>query len=373
MSQNERMTSDELEFLAKRNKAVNFKEQLTSEKEARVSELYQKALPQLKSGLICVKGFVDGVDVDLIDYRLTDVNATNFYYEDEERYLLFSFSSKNNSKHFAIMKQREIDQVTEGEYEEIIDEFSIALTKYYSAITKDFDATIEVKAGRVEELNEAVRRNADLIEGDYEYKRFEVNKSGLPLTVHFLSDINVMTNLYNGVSKQLEAEKISQQVKEEQGAESAKATEEKHAVEVQPSKQTQSNRLSGVSHENPLTVEGNVMKKEIIEEEKTTLYKPQFGALNPVGLATDALGDLGLLSEVPLEVVVVLGSTKRTLKDVLDFGVGRIIELEKSEDDPLLIYVNGQLLAEGEVVIVDENYAIKITKLFEKREILAGI
>lgn len=58
--------------------------------------------------------------------------------------------------------------------------------------------------------------------------------------------------------------------------------------------------------------------------------------------------------DVPLEFSVVLGRTKKTIKDVLAFGNGSVVELNKLADEPLEIYVNGKLIAQGEVVVINE-------------------
>lgn len=387
MSQDERMTSEELEFLAKRNKAINFKEELTPQKEARVFKAYQDALPVFKSSLICVNGLIDGVEVDLIDYDLLELDATNFNGENQERSILFSFSTGSNQpNYFIIIPQHELDKVVKGDYTETLHQLAVVLKKYYLAITKDFPEPLDVKAVRVEELGDAVRNNPTLIEGDYEVKYFELNKNGIPMSMQLLADINVMTILYDGIMT-LDSMPKKEEVASENNTESIEddiltnddVIEEEGVVEEelsspQNSIETYSSSTVTVVKESEIPImEGNVMKKEIIEEENAALYKPKFGALNPTGVVKDALGELGLLGGVPMDITVVLGSTKALLSEVKDFGVGKIIELNKSEDDPLLIYLNGELLAEGEVVIVDENYAIKITKLYQEKVIKTGM
>ena len=67
--------------------------------------------------------------------------------------------------------------------------------------------------------------------------------------------------------------------------------------------------------------------------------------------------------DVPLEFSVVLGRTKRTIKDVLALSSGSVVELNKLADEPLEIYVNGKLIAQGEVVVINENFGIRITNI----------
>lgn len=79
--------------------------------------------------------------------------------------------------------------------------------------------------------------------------------------------------------------------------------------------------------------------------------------------------NISLIRDVPLKVTVELGRTVKRIQDVLDFGPGTIIELDKLVGEPLDILVNGQYVAKGEVVVIDENYGIRVTDIVkpEKR------
>jgi len=73
--------------------------------------------------------------------------------------------------------------------------------------------------------------------------------------------------------------------------------------------------------------------------------------------------NIGLIMDVPLEVTVELGRTNKKIKDILEFVPGTIIELDKLAGDPIDILVNGKFVARGEVVVIDENFGIKITDI----------
>lgn len=77
---------------------------------------------------------------------------------------------------------------------------------------------------------------------------------------------------------------------------------------------------------------------------------------------------LDLLLDIPLKVTVVLGRTRRPIGDVLKLGPGAIVELDALADDPVEILVNGVLVARGEVVVVGENFGVKITSIISPRE-----
>ncbi|KAF0133326.1 MAG: flagellar motor switch protein FliN/FliY [Candidatus Saganbacteria bacterium] len=69
------------------------------------------------------------------------------------------------------------------------------------------------------------------------------------------------------------------------------------------------------------------------------------------------------LSEIPLEVTVELGHSKLNLKDLVELSEGSIIELDRLAGEPLDLKVGGQLVAQGEVVAVDDKYGLRITNI----------
>ncbi len=77
---------------------------------------------------------------------------------------------------------------------------------------------------------------------------------------------------------------------------------------------------------------------------------------------------LELLFDIPLKVTVELGRTKMTLKEVLELSVGSLIELDKLTGEPVDILVNGKLIARGEVVVIDENFGVRITDIISPKE-----
>jgi flagellar motor switch protein FliN/FliY len=70
------------------------------------------------------------------------------------------------------------------------------------------------------------------------------------------------------------------------------------------------------------------------------------------------------LGDIPIEVSVELGRTHMSLKDILELREGSIVELDRSAGDPLDLKVGGQLIAQGEVIAIDDHYGLKVTNLF---------
>ena len=77
--------------------------------------------------------------------------------------------------------------------------------------------------------------------------------------------------------------------------------------------------------------------------------------------------------DVPLDISVVIGRTKKSIKDVLNLGVGSVIELNKLADEPLEILVNGKKIADGEVIVIDENFGIRIMNIATSAERLNSL
>lgn len=89
-----------------------------------------------------------------------------------------------------------------------------------------------------------------------------------------------------------------------------------------------------------------------------------FGELGEENLeGKEEVNNFGLLAEVDLEVRVELGRRELPLADVLKLTTGSVVELEKMVGEPLSVYANGRLIAEGEAVVIDEQFGVRITNL----------
>lgn len=78
--------------------------------------------------------------------------------------------------------------------------------------------------------------------------------------------------------------------------------------------------------------------------------------------------NIGLILDVPLQVTVELGRTKKLIKDVLELSTGSVIELDRLAGEPVDVLVNGKLLAKGEVVVIDENFGVRVTDIVSSVE-----
>jgi flagellar motor switch protein FliN/FliY len=79
-------------------------------------------------------------------------------------------------------------------------------------------------------------------------------------------------------------------------------------------------------------------------------------------------GNIGLLMDVSMQLTVELGRTKMLIKDILGMGEGTIVELDKLAGEPVDLLVNGKLIAKGEVVVIDENFGVRVTDIISPME-----
>jgi len=84
--------------------------------------------------------------------------------------------------------------------------------------------------------------------------------------------------------------------------------------------------------------------------------------------AAAASADIGLIMDVPVRLTVELGRTQLTIKNLLQLGQGSVVELDGLAGEPMDIYVNGYLIAQGEVVVVDDKYGIRLTDIITPSE-----
>lgn len=75
--------------------------------------------------------------------------------------------------------------------------------------------------------------------------------------------------------------------------------------------------------------------------------------------------DLEAVHDIPLEIMVVLGKTSMSVSDLLKIGTGTVIELEKKVGEPVEVFINGRMVAKGEVVIVEDNIGITMTEIIK--------
>lgn len=97
------------------------------------------------------------------------------------------------------------------------------------------------------------------------------------------------------------------------------------------------------------------------------VQQPAFVELSDDNGGTGAR-DINFLLDIPLVVMIEIGRTKMFIKDLLQLGQGSVIELDKMVGEPMDVFVNGKLIARGEVVVINEKFGIRLTDIISPAE-----
>jgi flagellar motor switch protein FliN len=131
----------------------------------------------------------------------------------------------------------------------------------------------------------------------------------------------------------------------------------------QPMNQTSAYSYSGTHQQSPQHFGMNVGVNH-----QAKVQPVDFASFAPTPLAETESKNLNMLLDIPLQVTVELGRTKRSVRDILNLSSGSIIELDKLAGEPVDILVNNKLVAKGEVVVIDENFGVRVTDIISQSD-----
>lgn len=103
-----------------------------------------------------------------------------------------------------------------------------------------------------------------------------------------------------------------------------------------------------------------------VQQPQVNVQQAQFASFESPALNQVESNNLNMLLDIPLQVTVELGRTKRSVKEILEMSSGSIIELDKLAGEPVDILVNNRHIAKGEVVVIDENFGVRITDILSQ-------
>ena len=109
----------------------------------------------------------------------------------------------------------------------------------------------------------------------------------------------------------------------------------------------------------------NNMGMPMMNMQNMNIQPAQFQSFNTNAGVMAGQENIGLIRDVPLEVTVELGRTKKAIAEILDFAPGTIIELDRIAGEPIDVLVNGKFVAKGEVMVMEESFCIRITEIIK--------
>ena len=191
-------------------------------------------------------------------------------------------------------------------------------------------------------------------------------KVAFSLQVGDLIDSEIMQLLPFEFGKDIVSSLIGNDAEEEAAAAVAEmppvVKEEPQAV---PRQSNVENKDSGSA---PIQAAPPAQKKPQVQ-----VQEAQFASFESPSLTKAESNNLDMLLDIPLQVTVELGRTKRSIKEILEMSSGSIIELDKLAGEPVDILVNNRLIANGEVVVIDENFGVRITDILSQTERLKNL
>ncbi|MFC4557126.1 flagellar motor switch phosphatase FliY [Virgibacillus kekensis] len=184
-------------------------------------------------------------------------------------------------------------------------------------------------------------------------------KVSFQLKVGELIDSNIMQLIPIEFAKQLVEQLInaSSSPAQEEAAVTKEAEVTEKKVHEQPVKQQEDS-----DSEEPQYLGDN------INHSNATIHQATFSNFDQMELNRNEQRNLDMLLDIPLRVSVELGRTKRTIKDILELSTGSVIELDKLAGEPVDILVNEKLIAKGEVVVIDENFGVRVTDIISRSD-----
>lgn len=173
-------------------------------------------------------------------------------------------------------------------------------------------------------------------------------------------------DMCKGVTENMELD--SQNVKEEAPAANTAAAAPQQSVDNNMNNQNAMNQnMMNQNMANPNMVNPNMMNSNMMGQnnmgQSVNVQPAQFTPFGAMPNQAYQPENIDLIMDVPLEVTVELGRTKKSISEILDFGPGKIIELNKLAGEPVDVLVNGKFVAKGEVVVIEESFGVRITEI----------
>ena len=179
------------------------------------------------------------------------------------------------------------------------------------------------------------------------------------MTIGDLVDSNIMQVLPLPTAKKIASIMMGTEEKEdEQTVSETKEVKEEPKVQT-VKEEVKAKEIANNVEQVEYSYEEPVMQRRVEPVEVSTAN------FEPLTTSNNVSGNrnMDLIMDVPLNVSVVLGRTKKSIRDILSLGTGSLIELETLAEEPVEVLVNGKKIAYGEVVVVDENFGVRITSI----------
>lgn len=146
-----------------------------------------------------------------------------------------------------------------------------------------------------------------------------------------------------------------------------RAMEEQNAGTMESSDTNEAGKLSDESEADTSTATDTEQSGSVSSEELTR-SSAVFEQFSRNGVLNDTRNDIDMILDIPVQLTVELGRTKIAIKNLLQLAQGSVVELDGMAGEPMDVLVNGCLIAQGEVVVVNEKFGIRLTDIITPSE-----
>ncbi|MEC1961091.1 flagellar motor switch phosphatase FliY [Bacillus subtilis] len=216
-----------------------------------------------------------------------------------------------------------------------------------------FSKKIDISPPRVELLDVTKEKGTDRIPDDEMLVKVSFN-----LKVGELIDSSIMQLYPLTFAKDLISSLMNSESAEEEETVQPEVTYEQPKEPVTPEP-----RIEPKQQQQPPKRRGTAKKAAPVQ-----VSPVEFSAFDPNEAVQAPIHNLDMLLDIPLSITVELGRTKRSVKEILELSAGSIIELDKLAGEPVDILVNQRIVAKGEVVVIEENFGVRVTDILSQAE-----
>ncbi|MBK4202967.1 flagellar motor switch phosphatase FliY [Bacillus spizizenii] len=216
-----------------------------------------------------------------------------------------------------------------------------------------FSKKIDISPPRVELLDVTEEKGTDRIPDDEMLVKVSFN-----LKVGELIDSSIMQLYPLTFAKDLISSLMNTGNEEEETTSQPDVTYEQPKEPVTPEP-----RIEPQQQQQPPKRQGTPKKAAPVQ-----VSPVEFSAFDPNEASQAPINNLDMLLDIPLSITVELGRTKRSVKEILELSAGSIIELDKLAGEPVDILVNQRIVAKGEVVVIEENFGVRVTDILSQAE-----
>src|SRR5690625_1306609 len=213
---------------------------------------------------------------------------------------------------------------------------------------------------KLEEIDEIIDEDEVLVKVAFQLKVGDLIDSTMTQLIPLQFARTLVDQLLNPEEEERAASLVEEEIMEQENVKVPAGTGEIEST-VQVEKKEQPTINLGQSTTEPQQLGYNVGEKSNIQE-------ASFMDFEQVNLSQQGQHSLDLLLDIPLKVTVELGRTKQSGQAVLNLSPGSIVELDKLAGEPVDVLMNDKLIAKGEVVVIDENFGVRITDILKQKD-----